>query len=406
MILLRPLLIFYLIANGLAFSVFVARGTVVSWYVLEQTNSTLLVGIITSIPTMTLPILGPLGGRLADSFSKEKVFFYARITIFVVMILMAFFINFNFYSIIFLIIFSVLFGLTSSVENASTQNLLIDIVGIENISRGNGFKEVFNSSLNAILPVTIGLFLTILSSSLIFWALPIIASFALFFGYLTFINFKPAKSVYKIDQDFNEVTVRDGINYVKKNKNIYTLLILGFGMMVFWAFSQPLLPLYSKDVLNIGGSGYAILNGLYFFGSMIGSLLITFSIVKIKKSRILFISALMFSIFQILLYNSNDPILSGILIVAAGVSHSIWWVSILVYLQTISDEKYKGRVVGFYFSLLVSVSIGSILGGLISEFIGIRPTVYLAMACLMAIHSVVFMSSKLRKLNLLEKESY
>ena len=406
MILLRPLLIFYLIANGLAFSVFVARGTVVSWYVLEQTNSTLLVGIITSIPTMTLPILGPLGGRLADSFSKEKVFFYARITIFVVMILMAFFVNFNFYSIIFLIIFSIIFGLTSSVENASTQNLLIDIVGIENISRGNGFKEVFNSSLNAILPVTIGLFLTILSSSLIFWALPIIASFALFFGYLTFINFKPAKSVNKIDQDFNEVTVRDGINYVKKNKNIYTLLLLGFGMMVFWAFSQPLLPLYSKDVLNIGGSGYAILNGLYFFGSMIGSLLITFSIVKIKKSRILFISALMFSIFQILLYNSNDSISSGILIVAAGVSHSIWWVSILVYLQTISDEKYKGRVVGFYFSLLVSVSIGSILGGLISEFIGIRPTVYLAMACLMAIHSVAFMSSKLRKLNLLEKESY
>ena len=406
MILLRPLLIFYLIANALAFSVFVARGTVVSWYVLEQTNSTLLVGIITSIPTMTLPILGPLGGRLADSFSKEKVFFYARITIFVVMILMAFFINFNFYSIIFLIFFSVIFGLTSSVENASTQNLLIDIVGIENISRGNGFKELFNSSLNAILPVTIGLFLTILSSSLIFWALPIIASFALFFGYLTFINFKPAKSVNRIDQDFNEVTVRDGINYVKKNKNIYTLLILGFGMMVFWAFSQPLLPLYSKDVLNIGGSGYAILNGLYFFGSMIGSLLITFSIVKIKKSRILFISALIFSIFQILLYNSNDSILSGILIVAAGVSHSIWWISILVYLQTISNEKYKGRVVGFYFSLLVSVSIGSILGGLISEFIGIRPTVYLAMACLMAIHSVAFMSSKLRKLNLLEKESY
>ena len=209
-----------------------------------------------------------------------------------------------------------------------------------------------------------------------------------------------------IDQDFNEVTVKDGISYVKRNKNIYTLLLLGFGMMVFWAFSQPLLPSYSKDVLNLGGSGYAILNGLYFSGSMIGSLLITFSIIKIKKSRILFLSALLFSIFHILLYNSNEPILSGILIVASGVSHSVWWVSILVYLQTIPDEKYKGRVVGFYFSLLVSVSIGSILGGLISEFIGVRPTVYLAMACLMAIHSIAFMSSKLRKLNLLEKESY
>ena len=404
--LFKPLLIFYLLANGLAFSVFVARGTVVSWYVLEETNSTFLVGIITSIPTLTLPILGPLGGRLADSFSKEKVFFYARITVFVVMILMAFFINLDIYAILFLVLFSIIFGLTSSVENASTQNLLIDIVGVENISKGNGLKELFNSSLNSILPITIGLFLAILSSALIFWALPIIGLFALIFGYLTLKIYKPVSTSKQIEQSFDEVTVKDGINYVRNNENIYILLLTGFGMMVFWAFSQPLLPLYSKEVLNIGGGGYAILNGLYFFGSMLGSLLITFSIVKIRKSRILFISALLFSLFHILLYNSNEPIISGFLIVASGISHSIWWISILVYLQTISDEKYKGRVVGFYFSLLVSVSVGSILGGLISEFIGIRPTVYLAMALLMAIHSFAFMSSKLRKLNLLEKSSY
>jgi hypothetical protein len=54
----------------------------------------------------------------------------------------------------------------------------------------------------------------------------------------------------------------------------------------------------------------------------------------------------------------------------------------------------------------VSVSVGSITGGLIADFIGIKLTVYIAMGCLMAIHSIAFMSSKLRKLNLLEKESY
>ena len=139
---------------------------------------------------------------------------------------------------------------------------------------------------------------------------------------------------------------------------------------------------------------------------MIGSLLITFSVIKIKKSKILFFSALFFSIFYVLFFNSQSPILSGFLIIASGISHSIWWISILVYLQTIPDEKYKGRVIGFYFSLLVSVSVGSITGGLIADFIGIKLTVYIAMGCLMAIHSNAFMSSKLRKLNLLEKESY
>ena len=69
--LLKPLLIFYLIANGLAFSVFVARGTIVSWYVLEKTNSTLIVGLITSID-MTLITLGPLG---KSQIQGKKYFF-------------------------------------------------------------------------------------------------------------------------------------------------------------------------------------------------------------------------------------------------------------------------------------------------------------------------------------------
>ena len=114
----------------------------------------------------------------------------------------------------------------------------------------------------------------------------------------------------------------------------------------------------------------------------------------------------MFCLFHILLYNSESPILSGLLILLSGTSHSIWWISILVYLQTIPEKKFKGRVVGFYFSLLVSVSIGSITGGFLGEIIGIKNTVYLAMACLMFIHCIAFISSKFRKLNLLEKGSY
>ena len=148
------------------------------------------------------------------------------------MVLLAMFINLNFYAFLFLIIFSVLFGLTSSLETASTQNLLIDIVGIENISKGNGLKELFNSSLNAILPISIGLLLTILSSTLIFWTLPVIGFIALIFGYLTLSNFKLSETAGRVNQSFSEVTVSQAINYVRVNKNIYTLLMLGFGMMV------------------------------------------------------------------------------------------------------------------------------------------------------------------------------
>ena len=398
--------LFYLIANGFGFSVFVARGTIVSWYILDQTNSTLMVGLITSIPTMTLPLLSPLGGRLADSVPRKSIFFIARIAIFIIMILMALSINLNFFSITLLIITSVLFGLVASLESASTQNLLIDILRVENISKGNGYKELFNSGLNALIPISIGLLLTILSSSLIFWTLPVIGFIGLIFGYLFFINFKPKNNEINIEQNFSEVTIKDALIYIKNSENIWVLLLLGFGMMLFWAFPQPLLPLHSREVLNIGGSGYAVLSGLYFAGSMIGSLLITFSIIKIRSSKILIISAILFSIFALFLYNSSSPILCGIFIIASGISHSIWWISMLVFLQTIAKEAYRGRVVGFYFALMASIALGFIIGGFIAEYIGIKPTVYIAMASLLLIHGLALLSNKFRNLNLSNIESY
>jgi len=399
--------LFYLIANGFGFSVFVARGTIVSWYVLDKTNSTFLVGLMTSIPTMTLPLLSPLGGKLADSVSRKSIFLAARIAIFVIMIAMALVINLDFFALTLLVITSIIFGLTASIEGASTQNLLIDILGIENIAKGNGYKELFNSGLNALLPLIIGVLLTIISSSLVFWTLPVVGLLGVFFAYLLFANFKPEHDDKKITQSFSEVSVKDALLYAKNNENIRILLLLGFGMMLFWSFPQPLLPLYSKEVLNIGGSGYAILSGLYFAGSMIGSLFITLSIIKIHKSKILILSAFSYCIFMLLLFTSSLPMIAGILILASGVSHSIWWISMLVFLQTITKESYKGRIIGFYFALLVSIALGSIIGGFISEYIGMIWTVSIAMAALALIHSLAFFSSKkFRKLNLLNKNSF
>ena len=397
----------FLIANGFGFSVFLARGTIVSWYVFEKTNSTFLVALITSIPTMILPLLSPLGGKLADSVSRKSVFLAARIAIFITVIIMALVINLDFFPIALLIITSILFGLTASIEGASTQNLLIDILGIKHLSIGNGYKELFNSGLNALLPLIIGVLLITLSSSIIFWILPIIGFIGLLFGYLLFIKFHPTNDDTKSSQSFADVSVKDALIFVKNNENIRVLLLLGFGMMLFWSFPQPLLPKYSKDVLNVGGSGFAILTSCYFAGSMIGSLLITFSIIKIQGSKILIISTFTYCIFVMLFYTSSLPILSGILILASGISHSIWWISILVFLQTLPKESHKGRIMGFFIALLVSIALGSIIGGIIAEYIGITWTVFIAMAVLVLIHFIAYYGSKkFRNLNLLNQESY
>ena len=80
---MNPLLgknfIFLITANCLAFCGWVFRNYLINWYVLEKTNSTLMVGLFAAIPTFFVLFISPFGGQLADKFSRKKIFLTMRI---------------------------------------------------------------------------------------------------------------------------------------------------------------------------------------------------------------------------------------------------------------------------------------------------------------------------------------
>ena len=65
---------YLMLANGFAFSGWVIRNYLINWWVLEKTNSTTIVGLVAASPTITVLLTAPLGGQLADKYSRKKLF--------------------------------------------------------------------------------------------------------------------------------------------------------------------------------------------------------------------------------------------------------------------------------------------------------------------------------------------
>ena len=69
---------YLMLANGFAFSGWVIRNYLINWWVLEKTNSTTIVGLVAASPTITVLLTAPLGGQLADKYSRKKLFLLVR----------------------------------------------------------------------------------------------------------------------------------------------------------------------------------------------------------------------------------------------------------------------------------------------------------------------------------------
>ena len=96
--------IFLLMGASLAFSIFFIRLLLISWYILEETDSTFLVGLLSGLPAIFNTLLAPYGGKLADRFSRKHIFFIFRLLSIVIFLSMALSITYNFNVIIIIII--------------------------------------------------------------------------------------------------------------------------------------------------------------------------------------------------------------------------------------------------------------------------------------------------------------
>ena len=379
----------HLFSGSLAFSTFFLRLILVNWYVLEKTNSSFLVGILGSIPILIQPLASPLGGKFADKYSRKHVLFISRIVEATAFLLLAIFINSNISPLWSIGLMSLFVGLSGGINAPSWKNMLVDILGLENISKGNALTELVNGIVNSILPTLAALLLTIFTVSQLFWSLPLVSYLSGLLIFFMVIKMPPQKTLENTEGS----SISDSIKYVFKNDKLRPIIILG-ASLILWGITQPLIPIYCRDFLNLDGTGYSLMTTIFFIGNMFGSIVLIIFGSKLSTGKLLSFYMVMYAIFSYLFFNFTNVFLSGLCLFLSGAFISIWNANVFNLIQTISDEKYMGRVVSFFFTMFVLIGLGFIIGGFFGDIIGINLTIMISCLAVIILHIVVIVSSK------------
>ena len=349
-----------------------------------------MVGLLSSIPILLQPFSSPIGGKLADKYSRKFILFVTRILEASCFLFMAVLVNFEISPLISIAILSILLGFSGGIGGPSWRNMLVDILGIKNVSRGNAFTELVNGVVNAAVPALAAILLTIFTVSELYWGLPLI-SYISSFMILYLVIKMPSQKI--LNQNNKDSSIKDSFRYAIRNNQIRPILILGCSTLI-WGITQPLVPVYCRDVLNLDGAGYSLITSANFLGAIFGSVFLILLGRRLATGKLLSTYILLYSGFTYLFFTSQNAILSGICAFLGNMFITIWIANMFTSLQTIPDERYMGRVMSFFLSMFGLIGVGFIVGGFFGDLIGINLTVLISCLIIVSINVIVLFTSK------------
>lgn len=185
--------------------------------------------------------------------------------------------------------------------------------------------------------------------------------------------------------------VKSGFNYLKNKRVLWTLTILAAFLNFFFVASEVLFPIVTLQTIGVSPLQFGFLQSMFAVGFLVASLLHALPFFKIKYQlttslrsltalSVIFISPaipvlLGFSVLASMIFLTTFALLTGFLVIRTNIP-------LQIYLQSNTDPKYLGRVMGVLESLAMGMTpFGFILFGMLSELVPASALYAVCMVC-------------------------
>ena len=159
----------------------------------------------------------------------------------------------------------------------------------------------------------------------------------------------------------------EGLHYIKAHNGIFSLLIMGIVTGVFGVSFINLLPVFAKEILQSGVNGYSQLLFALGLGGLVGVILVAGFAKSKRGSIILVCGGIGFSLFLLAFSQSTSMMTAVVLIGLLGLFELIFQTMNKILVQTMVDEKFRGRVMSVHQLTWGSTALGGLIMGSLAQ---------------------------------------
>ena len=377
------------LSNGLTLMGFQIRNMGQAWITLDITDgSQFWVGVVNGTPAITIMVFSIMGGVAADRLPRQRILILTRMALAWLAFATAFLVATDLLAIWMLIVLGAMAGLMLAFNNPASQTLIVDIVGRERTMSAVSLNQGISNLGNIVGPAVGGLLIAYLGVDSVFFVLTglyVGGSAAVLLLKLPKQEPRPPSPVVG--------DLVDGLKYVARTPHVAWLMFMA-GLVIFVGMYLPMVPIYARDVLEVGSEGFGFLEAAFGVGALVGSAAITVMGNVRRKGLIIMLMAVMVGGSFVVFGLSRIFYLTLIVQVVIGIGASFWIASVTTVLQTTVDEEMRGRVMGVYFMAMQLMGFGWIIGGYVAETLGNTSTLLLAGIGFMVLNLLAYASSR------------
>jgi MFS family permease len=337
------------------------------WLILQLTNSPFylgLVGLVRAIPTI---LLSMMGGVLADRFDRQRILLVTQSIIMIAAFLLAILTVTGVVEVWHILVITFVSSVFFAVDNPTRQALVPDLVGQERVTSAIGLNSAAWNAAAIIGPSIAGVMIAIVSISGAFFL-----NAVSFIPVLIAIVLMPplAKKSSQGRSMLNQLV--DGMGYIRSNRAVWGILLLIAIPSIFARPYVQMMPVFARDVLGLGSSGFGVLMAASGVGALCGALTTASLGSSARRGLLLLIVTAALGMSLVGFSWSHWVILSMALVVAVGGTSTLMMSLANSLLQGAIPGDVRGRVMSVY-TLIAGgfMPLGSMLLGSAGSVIGV-----------------------------------
>jgi MFS family permease len=342
------------------------EGVAQGWLVLELTNSPLmlgLTGVAFAAPTIALTLLG---GVIADRADRRRIMIWSQASAALTFLLIATLVVLGLIALWHVVLLAVLSGCVRAFDRPSRMALLPQMVPQDDIANavaiGGTIWQLNRLAGPALAGISIYL-IGIGSTYFICFGASVFAVFLWLGIRLEQTSTAPADG--GVMQHMAE-----GLNFIRHNQIYSVFISIIFFNSLFGMSYLILMPVFARNVLDVGSQGFGFLQSAGGAGALIGVLAVAWFSHSRGKGLQSLAGAIAFGILLMLFAASKSYPFSLILALALGIASQYYMTTISTVLQVNLPNELRGRVMGIYGLVWELMPVGGMIAGAIAEFAG------------------------------------
>lgn len=382
------LLFFGTIATNSAFWMYQIA---VGWLALQETDSALFVGLTGFAGGIPLLFLALPSGVIIDRVDRRRVLAAAQIAVMTIATLFAVMVGFGLIRPWSILLLAFLYGCAMAFVFPTRNAMVPSFVARIDLANAVALNAAGQNATRVVGPSLAGVLIAVIGVA---GSFAVAASMQILALYWTFRMPKVEQQSRQTGRLLESFTL--GMRVVAKDPFFSGVILLATVSTVLIMPYLNLMPVFAQDVMHLGPQGLGALMAVSGIGSVAGALSVARFRQLIDVRGIQPITACIFAVAVIGFALSPWIVLSGVLLLVAGVVSAAFMAINQTALQIRVEDEVRGRVLSIYLLTWGMLPLGQLPIGALAERIGAPHATVLA--CTVALVLMLLIAVRFRDL--------